>query len=98
MAKRRFVDRRDYREVKANARGSWRLSLIGAALVIISIVLAVPGGKGIDILTTVFAILFFIGGVALLYVGSSLRRDALKAQLRHDETNDPWADKKAERG
>lgn len=98
MAKRRFVDRRDYREVKANARGSWRLSLIGAALVVISVMLGVPGGQRINILSMIFAMLFFIGGVALLYVGSSLRRDALKAQLRHDETSDLWADKKAGRG
>ncbi|OFK23939.1 hypothetical protein [Olsenella sp. HMSC062G07] len=77
-------EERDYRDVAANARGSWLLTLLGVLLSALGIAL-VPGGGGTQLPLTLLAIAVVLGGVALLYGGHSLRRDARRAKRRHDE-------------
>ncbi len=85
----RFTDDRDYREVKNNAHGSWALSLAGVVLTVVGLFL-IPKDQSPEIMRTFLSAAVLIGGVALLYVGSSLRKDARRAQLRHDEEEDLW--------
>ncbi|ERL10503.1 hypothetical protein HMPREF1316_2049 [Olsenella profusa F0195] len=86
---RTFRDERDYRDVQENARGSWGLTLAGLLLMGVGIFVCATGDLA-HILVLMLVVVLLLGGVALLYVGSSLRRDARNALLRHQEMEDPW--------
>ena len=86
---RTFEDKRDYRDVQENARGSWGLTLAGLLLIGVGIFVCATGDLA-NILVLTLVVVLLLGGVALLYVGSSLRKDARNALLRHQETEDLW--------
>jgi uncharacterized membrane protein len=84
-------DERDYRDVQENARGGGMLALLGLVLMAVALVGLFSGPSDSLVFTTLLMVAL-LAGVALLYVGTSLRRDARKATLHHQETSDPWED------
>ena len=85
----RYQDDRDYREVRDNARGSWALTLAGIVVTTLGAML-IPRGESPEIVQTFLSVAIVCAGVALIYVGASLRKDSRRAQLRHDEEKDLW--------
>jgi uncharacterized membrane protein len=84
-------DERDYRDVQENARGGGMLALLGLVLMAVALV-GLFSGPSDSLVFTTLLVVALLAGVALLYVGTSLRRDARKAALHHQETSDPWED------
>jgi uncharacterized membrane protein len=84
-------DERDYRDVQENARGGGLLALLGLVLMAVALV-GLFSGPSESLVFTTLLVVALLAGVALLYVGTSLRRDARKATLRHQENSDPWED------
>jgi uncharacterized membrane protein len=89
-------DERDYRDVQENARGGGLLALLGLVLMAVALV-GLFSGPSESLVFTTLLVVALLAGVALLYVGTSLRRDARKATLRHQETSDPWEDERRRR-
>ncbi len=91
MARHWNEDERDYRDVQENARGGGLLALLGLVLMAVALV-GLFSGPSESLVFTTLLVVALLAGVALLYVGTSLRRDARKATLRHQENSDPWED------
>ncbi|MST73044.1 hypothetical protein [Olsenella porci] len=96
MARHWNEDERDYRDVQENARGGGLLALLGLVLMAVALV-GLFSGPSESLVFTTLLVVALLAGVALLYVGTSLRRDARKATLRHQETSDPWEDERRRR-
>jgi uncharacterized membrane protein len=67
------------------------LALLGLVLMAVALV-GLFSGPSDSLVFTTLLVVALLAGVALLYVGTSLRRDARKAALHHQETSDPWED------